>query len=216
MQKLFVVIVVSLLLTISPAWAADKKSLSSSELKALQEENARLRKELSACQNTKNETAEAQRREAIQSLKAIRSALSTGANLQEFKKYQIESRIKVDALPDTSENQIIKEISDIYKDAVTFGIIRLTGNISDSELEDFRLKYNNNVLLKHLEAMNPNLVPQGRRHDVNQDVLKPLMGMKPNDDSRGFTYRLNKSYAEEISKLLISIAELEFSLSQLK
>jgi len=221
MKEMAAVLIVTMVLVVSPVWAADKISSSSSQFKALQEENARLKKELEACQNTKKDAAdaqraEAQRREAIESLKAVRSALNTGANLQEFKKYQIDSRIKVDALPNTPENEIIKEISDIYKDAVTFGIIRITGTISDSELEDFRSKYKNDVLLKQLAEINPSLVPPGNRHDVNQRVLKHLMDMKPNDNSRGLAHDLNQIDAETISKLLLATAELEFSLSQLK
>ena len=217
MKQMVVVLIVSMLLTVSPTWAADKKSSSNSELKALKEENARLKKELEASQNTKKGAAEAQRREAIESLKAIRSALNTGANLQEFKKYQIESRIKVDALPDTPENEIIKEISDTYKDAVTFGIIRLTGTISDSELEDFRLKYENDVLLKHLEAVNPNSLSQGQRHDVNQKVLKFLMTyMKPNDDPSSIYRDTNQICGETVSKILITVADFEFTASELK
>lgn len=188
MQKLFVVIIVLLMLSILPAWAGSKKSSCSSEIKALQEENARLRAELSACQNAKNEAADAQRREAIASLKAIRSALSTGANLQEFKKYQIESRIKVDALHNTPGNQVIKEISNLYRDAVTFGIIRLTGTISSSELEAAHTKYAS-----------------------NKELMKYLSEMKPTYESRGFNHDVNQIAAEPISQILIELADLKFS-----
>ena len=93
--KVFIIVLVLIILWIAPALAQKNESTCSSEIERLQEEIARLKAELSACQNAKTESVNAQRNEAISSLKAIRSALSTGANLQEFKKYQIESRIKV-------------------------------------------------------------------------------------------------------------------------
>jgi len=109
-NKAFALVIVILMLSMLPAFAQDnksaqsKKSTPSSEITALEREIARLRAELETCKNSKNSATDTQRSEAIASLKAIRSALNTGANLEEFKKYQIESRIKVDALPNTPEN----------------------------------------------------------------------------------------------------------------
>ena len=52
MKRIFVILQIAILLVISPAWAADKKSSINSEIKILQEENARLKAELEACQNS--------------------------------------------------------------------------------------------------------------------------------------------------------------------
>ena len=71
------------------------------------------------------------------------------------------------------------------------------------------------MLLKHLETANPSLDHQ-QRHEVNQEILKWLMQMNPNDESDGETHDLDQVDAEAISKLLILTADLEFSLPQLK
>jgi hypothetical protein len=113
--------------------------------------------------------------------------LNAGANFQEFKKYYIESKIKVDMLPKLPENSVIKEISDIYKDAVSFGIVRLTGQIDEAELNASRLKYEND---KHLNEI--------------------LNKMKPNDSSRGLIHDLNQVDGNAIMKILFIYADEKF------
>jgi hypothetical protein len=132
--------------------------------------------------------SEPRRAEAVASLHAVRSALSAGANLQEFKKYQIESRIKIDALPSLPENLDIKEASDLYNEAVTFGIMRITGTVNSGELEVAREKFRNHAF-----------------------IMKCLNGMQPNYDSRGFIHDLNQINAEAISKSLLILADEKIS-----
>jgi hypothetical protein len=160
---------VCLLLASNVALAAPE-SKSKTEL---QQEIASLKKALSSCQSATTSKTSNQRAEAVASLRAIQSALNTGANFQEFKRYQIESRIKVEALPRTPENEVIYEISDTYRDAVTFFIIERTGTISDRELEVLRARYDNDEHLRNW-----------------------LAKMRPNNQSSGYAYEINKIQAE--------------------
>ena len=115
-----------------------------------------LSEEVCEQKKAKKSALNAQRLEAIASLKAVHTALDTGANLELFRKYQIESRIKIDALPDTEENFLLKKISDIYTDAVHFRIMQMTGEISGLELKVARVKYkNDDNLLQLLSEMTP-------------------------------------------------------------
>ena len=115
--------------------AQAKQSPSRSELEA---EVKRLRTALDECRSANA----SKRDEAIASLRAVQSALGTGANLDEFKRYQIESRIKVDALPMTPENAGIRAVSDLYADAVKFRIIYATdGAIEGTALAAAQTRY---------------------------------------------------------------------------
>lgn len=156
----------------------------------LQKEITHLQAELTACKNANNATANAQRAEAISSLRAVRSALNVGANFQEFKKYQIESKIKIDNLPDVPENNIIRSISELYNDVVTFSIVRITGLISDRELDAARIRHKN---------------------DENLSISRILNDMKANDSSRGLQHDLNQVSGDSISKILIILADREFA-----
>jgi hypothetical protein len=127
------------------AQTAVSKTLATSQptVATLQAEIAKLRSQLAACRAEHPEVRNRAREEAIVSLRAVRSALNGGANLETFRKYQVESRIKIDALPETKENQIIRDISDLYADALTFSIARITGSISEAALESAKQKYSN-------------------------------------------------------------------------
>jgi len=158
-----------------------------SEITLLKDKITRLQAELSECQNAKIKAGDSQRNEAIASLKAIHSALKAGANMQEFKKYQIESRIKIDALPDTPNNKIAKDISDIYRDATTFGITRITGVISPSDLESARIKYKD-----------------------NENIAKYLSDMTSDYNPSKHVRSINKIDAEAISQMLFLMADRKF------
>jgi hypothetical protein len=177
-----IVVVLLLVALANPIFAQTKKQ-SSNRVADLEKEVARLQAELTACQNAKKAVSNTQRTEAIASIRAIRSALSTGANLQEFKKYQIESRIKIDALPAAPENRILKEISDLYADAVSFSITGVTGRICSSELEAARIKYRG-----------------------NERLIKALDGMTPDVDFRGFQQDMNRIEGDAMSQYLILMA----------
>jgi hypothetical protein len=187
MNTIKIVIVLLVIALVNPIFAETRKQ-PSTRIVDLENEVARLKAELAACQNAKKSASNTQRDEAIASLRAIRSALGTGANLQEFKKYQIESRIKIDALPDTPENRILKEISDIYKDAVSFSIMQMTGDISSSELELARIKYK----------------------DGDKLLVECLSKMTP-DETGKYDLKRNQVYAEYASKALILKADSMFS-----
>ncbi|HSY47846.1 MAG TPA: hypothetical protein VLC46_03465 [Thermoanaerobaculia bacterium] len=89
-------------------------------------------------QTRKSSHPDQHRADAIASLRAVRSALDAGANLEDFKKYQIESRIKVDALPESTKNRDIREVSDIYTVALRFGTIHISGAISTADVDAAR------------------------------------------------------------------------------
>ncbi len=74
------------------------------------------------------------RGEAIASLRAIQSALDAGADIGDFKRFVIDAAVKVDRLPDTAKNRPVKDILDLYKQAVRFNAIALSGMISDGAL----------------------------------------------------------------------------------
>jgi small-conductance mechanosensitive channel len=170
---------------IAPLFAENKKLAPN--VATLQQEITRLQAELDSCKKERGKESTSQRTEAIASLRAVQSALNAGANFQEFKKYYIESKIKIDVLPNLPENNLIREISDIYKDAVSFGIIRSTGIISDSELKTARLKY-----------------------DGDKNINKILNDMKVTDSSHGRDHDLNQLVGDTISKMLIIYADDKF------
>ena len=137
-------------------------------------------------------------------MNAINSALGAGANLQEFKKYQIQSRIKIDALPNTPENQIIKYISDLYRDAATLATIGLTGEVSSYELAALKKKYSDNTeLVKSMALGDAKLA---------DSMKKAIDDIRPND-SPGIVYNpdLNRIDGKEMSQYLFLIAGMKLS-----
>lgn len=139
----------------------------------LEREIARLTVELSACRGTASTKFDQAREDAIASLRALRSALDGGANFDMFRKYQIESRVKVDALPGTDENSDIREVSDLYRDALTFSIARMTGSIDQLALDAALFKYGNDKDLGDaLRKMYPGSYYRGKEHDYNKAIGK--------------------------------------------
>jgi hypothetical protein len=156
---------------ISVANGQQAKQPSRSELQA---ELVRLRAALADCQNSK-QTAKLNgaREDAIASLRAVNSALSTGANLEEFKRYQIESRIKVDALPNVPENREIRYVSDLYREAIIFGLINIAdGTISATDLAAEKESH-------HLDDVDPD---RKERAIFDKPILDSLMHMTPEED----------------------------------
>jgi hypothetical protein len=81
------------------------------------------------------------RQEAIASLRAVQSVLAGGADTSEFKKYYLDAKIKIDALPKIPANATIREVSEIYADAVTLFIAAQMSELSADEVRSFRQKY---------------------------------------------------------------------------
>jgi hypothetical protein len=180
-----------LLATLSAQVGAPKTSATAQAAQptvtALQAEITRLGAQLAACRGSHVGISDHAREEAIASLRAVRAALNGGANLETFRKYQVESRIKIDVLPDTKENQIIRDISDLYADALTFAIARITGSISETELESAKKKYAD-----------------------DEYIQKFLSGMQAGDFTSGYPYDMNAAGAEATSHVLMIKAEEKF------
>jgi hypothetical protein len=172
-------------------------------------------------QAQRNETiASGKRDEAIASLRAVKSALGAGANLEEFKKYEIESRVKVDALPDAPDNREAKAISDLFADAVTFSVIQITGGEFDaSALDSAKDRYRDDPdILKALNeiksedivrridgednAVQAGLPPKGKRTEHDRQFLLEIAGIEQRT-----AHKLNAESARYISGLLIARAE---------
>lgn len=79
--------------------------------------------------------------DALASLRAVQSALSGGANRAEFKKYYLDARIKVDALPDSPANAPLLNVSNLYRDASALTVAYLTRSMSAADLHDFKARY---------------------------------------------------------------------------
>lgn len=84
---------------------------------------------------------DAKTREALTALRATQSALDGGANAAEFKKYFLEAKIKVDALPASESASALRAISELYEDTVTLSIARFTKSLSGTVLADLKLRY---------------------------------------------------------------------------
>jgi hypothetical protein len=195
--------------------AQEKKPTPRAELEA---EITRLRSALAECQSEKA----SKRDDAIASLRAIRSALSTGANFEEFKKYQIESRIKVDALPHTPANQDVRAISDLFADAIAFRIAQITGGEFDAaQINSAKERYPNDPeIQKALNAMKSEdvvrtlkmerpyagsgLSPAQERTEAGQQLLQRMA--EDDEIPKRTAHAINAESARYISQLLIITA----------
>ncbi len=79
--------------------------------------------------------------EALASLRAVRSILAGGAAPGAFKAYQLDSKIKVDALPDTPDMAAIREVSRIYADASTLLTSAMTQSLEAEQVAYFKKAY---------------------------------------------------------------------------
>ena len=81
------------------------------------------------------------RPEALASLRAVRSVVAGGVGAVAFKTYQLEAKIKVDALPDTPDNVALREVSRIYTDASTLFTSAMTQSMEPGEVAYFKKAY---------------------------------------------------------------------------
>ena len=192
--------------------AQEKKPPTRSELEA---EIARLRSALAECQSERVN----KRDDAVASLRAVRSALSSGANLEEFKKYQIESRIKVDSLPDSPENQDIRRISDLFADAITFRIAQITGGaLQAAQINSAKERYADDPeIVKALNAMKSEeivrtmkmdrpysgsgLTPAQEQTEAGQQLLRRMA--QDDEIVKHTAHAVNAESARYVSQLLI-------------
>ena len=78
----------------------------------------------------------------------------------------------MDQLPDTPENLPIREISDLYGDAVAFGITRLTGVVSQPTVAAAQTKYQSEGprFIEELGKMDPDLNPSQHARGMNRII----------------------------------------------
>jgi hypothetical protein len=79
--------------------------------------------------------------DALAALRAVESVLAGGANSSEFKRYYLEAKVKVDALPSTPDAAPLRAISNLYADAVTFSIAAQIERMSGSEVVALKARY---------------------------------------------------------------------------
>jgi outer membrane murein-binding lipoprotein Lpp len=89
----------------------------------------------------------AQRQDALTSLRAVQSVLSGGGSRTDFRKYQLEAKVKVDALPDTPENAPMREVSRIFTDASSLLTAGTAQSMSASDVGYFKKQYSNDLRL---------------------------------------------------------------------
>jgi hypothetical protein len=177
------------LLLIGPISGANGQQAKQPSRSELQAEIVRLRAALADCQNAKQAAnLNSAREDAITSLRAVGSALSTGANLEEFKKYQIESRIKVDALPNIPENHDIRAISDLYREAVTFGIMSVTGGKISAE--DLAAEKS----LHGTEDASDKAISKALADMMSEDAVEPYVSAKAEAKVVGDSASLRQQY----------------------
>jgi hypothetical protein len=108
----------------------------------LQAQIAALTAALRACQSGGGAAlAGSARQDALAALHAVDSAISGGANTAEFKKYQLDAKIKVDALPATPENAPIRQVSGLYVDASRLLLAWQTETMSAADVHYFKTTY---------------------------------------------------------------------------
>lgn len=95
------------------------------------------------------------RQAAIAALRAVESVLTGGANIGEFKKYYLEAKVKVDALPRIPENLPIVEVGGIFADASTLFTDALVHEISAAEVLRLQQKYADDSNLMNFFARLP-------------------------------------------------------------
>jgi hypothetical protein len=145
----------------------------------------------------------AERHAATASLRAVRSALDAGATLDEFRRYQIESRIKIDAMPNTAANRDVREVSDLFNAAVQFAAIGVSGDISGAEISSAKAKYGSrtdDVLFKGIiDALDTMTAGAAEQLEM------PGLGPNIREDIR-YKVEKNRIAGEQIARLLIASA----------
>jgi hypothetical protein len=87
--------------------------------------------------------------EALKALRATQSALEGGANVDEFKRYYLDAKVKLDALPASPSAAALQAVGDIYGDVVNLAIARLTMTLSEYQLRFFKVKHASNYPFLH-------------------------------------------------------------------
>lgn len=154
-------------------------------------------------QKRKTPHSDPQRDAALASLRAVRSALDAGATLDEFRKYQIESRIKIDAMPSTPANRDLREVSDLYNAAVQFGVIRVSGEISGAEIASAKARYgtlSDDVLFKSILGALDKMTPSAATY------IDPNLSPEVKEEIR-YQLEKNRIAGEQIARLLIASAD---------
>jgi hypothetical protein len=86
-------------------------------------------------------TAQSPRAAAIAALKAVRSAGEAGGTISDVRKYMIDARVKIDALPESAANAPLRSITRLFTDALTFGDCGGSSNISEFDLNRAKKQY---------------------------------------------------------------------------
>jgi hypothetical protein len=86
-------------------------------------------------------TPDTKRLEAIAALKAVDSVVANQGTLEQFRKYQLEAAIKVDALPDAPSNRDIKAAAILYKHANILAGISQQSTVFSSQLKELKETY---------------------------------------------------------------------------
>lgn len=144
----------------------------------------RLRAELAACRAAASDVDKAALAEAALAVQAVRSALKAGANLDEFKKYQIEAQIKVDRLPATEATLAVRGVAQIYQDALHMGLLKFNGTLSSERRA---------ALLE--------------RYKDEPDISKLAEEMRATVDSKSWDARQNEINGEYFAQVLLVLAE---------
>lgn len=153
-----------------------------------------------------------QRAAAIASLKAVRSALAAGANLDDFRSYEIKARIKVDDLADTPKNRPLREIADIYSDVVVFSTVRVTGEIGVMNIEAAKKRYQVMVLSGDDQEQSEFATSITKALD---DMTGKESSIQWDSDSvrdlQDYRRKRNQIRGEQIASLLILAADIKLS-----
>jgi hypothetical protein len=110
------------------------------------------------------------RQAAIAALRAVASVLDGGANTTEFKKYYLDAKIKVDALPEIPENAAIVDVSGWYADAATLLIASQVHEISGDEVRALKQKYAGTAVLSMFVDKMPDLGVSRTSPRLEQDT----------------------------------------------
>ncbi len=119
--------------------------------------------------------------EALAALRAVASVISGGATTPEFRKYYLEAKTKVDALPPTPEHDRLRHIAQLYQDAARLLTAGQTKTLSAEDVSYFKAHY-----APAVDALPANLSDEDRRMVVEALTtigLLPKDGFRPSPPS---------------------------------
>lgn len=79
--------------------------------------------------------------DALAALRAVQSVLDGGANAADFKRYYLEAKVKVDALPDLPDAAPLRAIEVLYADAITLATAAQVKAMSGAAVRSFKTGY---------------------------------------------------------------------------